>query len=151
MVTGGETWGTDQKEAETSSDLYWVPSPRSLGKWGPCLLRRVSTDIPPPQSGCSSWLWVVFTDVFRSQTSPASRGQGWLGGWRWKQAERVPLLSVGRPEPGAIASISKRLWGRCPWPSRGHCPKPRVEGWRLEKVWAIGSREGLTQRNLEGG
>ena len=41
----------------------------------------------------------------------------------------------------------KRLRGRGPWPSRGHCPKPRVEGWRLEKVWAIGGRKGLTQES----
>ena len=32
MVNGGETWGIDQKEAETLSDLYWVPSPHSLDK-----------------------------------------------------------------------------------------------------------------------
>lgn len=155
MLIRGETWwggGTNQEEAETSSDPSWVPSRPFYAQTLPGLPPRVSTDIP---SGAllrvptpSPSLREVFMSTYRSQSSPSSQGQRRLGGRGEPWRKAGPLLSPCG-ETGAYGHNQplEEALRRPPLAARGGYPKPGVEGWALKTVWGIGSRNRLTQRD----
>ena len=104
--------------------------------------RSCAFPLPPPASEKPSRASTDRKAHLLPKASGGGVGEGSYGG------KRRPLLSQCG-ETGAYGHNQhlKEALRRPPLAARGGYPKPRVEGWGLKKVWDLGSRNRLTQRD----